>query len=334
MSYRAFKKSELSTLVKQLVKTYDDNRGINHIEGLPIPDRQAIFDVVDHLHFILFPGFTNERTVSRTNIEYLVGDALDSAFSGLSKEIETAYHYQCRLKQCAPCNCTDMAQSAAAKILKRLPHVRELLKTDVEAAYNGDPAAQSFDEIILSYPGILAISLHRIAHEIYRIGVPLIPRIIAEHAHSITGIDIHPGATIGKYFFIDHGTGVVIGETTVIGNHVNIYMGVTLGALAPAKGQSLKNVKRHPTIRDGVTIYAGATILGGETVIGKGSTIGGNVWLTKSVPAHTKVLLSNPELVFLGRKPSSEKPTDRPRPVWECPGRKASTTKASKQKKS
>lgn len=321
MSSRSFAKTELNCLVKQLVKTYEDTRGINHSEGLPIPDRQSIFAVVDHLRFILFPGFTDARTVSLDNLEYLVGEALDSAFTGLSREIETAFHYQCQLKKCGHCDCTRMAQEAAARLLKRLPCIRETLKTDVEAAFNGDPAAKSLDEIILSYPGIFAISLHRIAHELFSIGVPLIPRMIAEHAHSLTGIDIHPGARIGRHFFIDHGTGVVIGETSIIGDHVNIYMGVTLGALAPAKGQVLKDQKRHPTIHDHVTIYAGATILGGETVIGKGCTIGGNVWITRSVPPHTKVLLSNPELVFLGRKPDAESVTDRPRSVWQCPAK-------------
>ncbi|MBN1257517.1 MAG: hypothetical protein JXA52_07410, partial [Planctomycetes bacterium] len=225
------------------------------------------------------------------------------------------------LSQADKCNCTAVARKAAMQLMEAIPRIREVLKTDVAAAFNSDPAAKSYDEIILAYPGIQAISMHRIAHELYKAGVPLIPRIISEYAHSLTGIDIHPGATIGEYFFIDHGTGIVIGETTEIGDNVKIYMGVTLGALAPTQGQLLRNTKRHPTIEDDVTIYAGATILGGKSVIGRGSVINGNVFLTKGVPPYTTVGMSSPELHFRGNKPPQKKETPR-KLKWVCPAGK------------
>ncbi|MFV0481842.1 MAG: serine O-acetyltransferase EpsC, partial [Campylobacteraceae bacterium] len=190
------------------------------------------------------------------------------------------------------------AREKTFEFLKLIPKTRSVLATDVRAAFDGDPAASNTDEIIYSYPGIFAITVHRVAHELYNLQIPLIPRIMSEYAHALTGIDIHPGAKIGKHFFIDHGTGVVIGETTVIGEHVKIYQGVTLGALSLKAGQLLKGTKRHPTIEDNVTVYAGASILGGETVIGEGSVIGSNVFITKSVEAKTKVSMKNPELQF------------------------------------
>jgi serine O-acetyltransferase len=301
---------QLEALVKRIVGTYEDMRGIHHLEGLPIPNRQAVLEAVANLHFVLFPGFTDSRPVHRANIGFRVGDVLSQVYATLSAEIETAFRYQCRLESCDEQHCRDAARQAAGRLLTALPAIRETLKTDVAAAFDGDPAAQSYDEIILSYPGIRAIAMHRLAHELYRTGVPLLPRVISEHAHSLTGIDIHPGARVGERFFIDHGTGIVVGETTEIGNNVKVYMGVTLGALAPTKGQALRGAKRHPTIEDDVVIYAGATILGGETVIGRGSTISGNVFLTQSVPPNTVVRMSKPELTFQGKRsrPASEPP--------------------------
>ena len=193
------------------------------------------------------------------------------------------------------------AEEIVAKFLKRLPSLRAILATDVQAAYDGDPAAFNTDEVIFSYPGVFAITVNRIAHELHELGVPLIPRIMTEHAHSLTGIDIHPGATIGSYFFIDHGTGVVIGETTKIGSGAKIYQGVTLGALSTRGGQSLRGAKRHPTLEDNVTVYSGASILGGETVIGEGAVIGSNAFITSSVPGGTRVSIKNPELQFKDR---------------------------------
>jgi serine O-acetyltransferase len=315
----------MGRLVERIVETYADQRGINHLDGLPVPDRGAILEALGQLMFVLFPGFTEaSRPVSHANIEYMVGNALTQTFAILSREVETAFHYQCRLESCDCSHCGAMAERAVTRLFEALPRIRNVLKTDVAAAYTGDPAAQSYDEIVLAYPGIRAIAHHRLAHELYLCHVPLLPRIIAEHAHSLTGIDIHPGATIGEYFFIDHGTGVVIGETTEIGRNVSIYMGVTLGALAPAKGQSLRGRKRHPTIGDDVTIYAGATILGGETAIGEGCEIGGNVWLTRSVEPYTKVTLGTPDLTFRGRDASRRK-ADRAEETmqkWRCPAQR------------
>ena len=211
---------------------------------------------------------------------------------------EAAYYEIETDEEKCPGEIIEQADEITYKFLQSLPKIREYLSTDVEAAYNGDPAAFSTDEIIFCYPGMFAITTYRIAHELYLLGVPLIPRIISEHAHNVTGIDIHPGASIGKYFFIDHGTGVVIGETTVIGNNVKIYQGVTLGALSTRKGQQLKGVKRHPTLGDNVTIYSGTSVLGGETVIGDGTTIGGNAFVVSSVSQGMKVSVRNPELEF------------------------------------
>ena len=200
----------------------------------------------------------------------------------------------------------DEAEEIVGQFLKKIPQLRDILATDVQAAYDGDPAAYNTDEIIVSYPGFYAITVYRIAHELYLSGVPLIPRIMTEHAHNRTGIDIHPGATIGKYFFIDHGTGVVIGETTVIGDYVKIYQGVTLGALSTRGGQKLRSKKRHPTIEDNVTVYSGASILGGETRVGEGAVIGSNAFITSSVPDQTRVSIKNPELLFKGRVQMAE----------------------------
>ena len=211
--------------------------------------------------------------------------------------MEKSLHYACKLGKCEDCNCADMARKAVFHLMEELPEIRKKLKKDVQAAFDGDPAAGSFDEIILSYPCINAISIYRIAHELFVMDVPLIPRIMTERAHARTGIDIHPGATIGERFFIDHGTGVVIGETTTIGENVKIYQGVTLGALSfpkDEKGEIIRGIKRHPAIENNVTIYAEATILGGETIIGEGAVIGGNVWITGSVPAGSKVTMSKP----------------------------------------
>ncbi|MHC4871801.1 MAG: serine O-acetyltransferase EpsC [Planctomycetota bacterium] len=317
-------RKKLLTVVKKITGTYEDDKGINHLEGLAIPDRNVILDCLNDLMFILFPGFTDSRPVSHVNVEHMVGDLVYEVFRKFSSEIETSFHYQCKLSKCGNCDCGMVAENAAMHLIERIPRIREILKTDVQAAFDHDPAANSFDEIILSYPGIKAVAMQRISHELYRMKVPLIPRIINEYAHAETGIDIHPGAQIGEYFFIDHGTGVVIGETTVIGKNVCIYHGVTLGAQGASKGQALHGVKRHPTIKDDVVIYPGATILGGDTVVGKGCTIGGNVLLSKSVPAFTLVTINPPELVFLDKKAHQEN-ADRDKSgsqtEWSCPAR-------------
>jgi len=246
---------------------------------------------------ILFPGYTGKRGITRINVGFIIGDIICQIQSQLSEQIERAYRYRCRMEECDGCDCYTMARQVTDFLLSRLPKIRKMLKGDVAAAYESDPAAKSFEEIVISYPGITAIATHRIAHELYLKEVPLVPRIMNECAHTRTGIDINPGAKIGKNFFIDHGTGIVIGETSVIGDNVKIYQGVTLGALAPAKGQSLRGTKRHPTIEDDVIIYAEATILG-DVTIGKGAIIGGNVWLKDSVPPGVNVSVVSHDLVY------------------------------------
>lgn len=283
---------ELDEVIDKLLDTYKDKIGINHIEGLNLPARGTIIKILEELFEVIFPGYIEQKTVTQANIKYYVGNIINNVFIDLVDLIEKALRYQCTIRNCDACNCRTMAENNAMHLLESLPTIRQLLKVDIQAAYDGDPAAKTYDEIILSYPCITAITTHRIAHELYAKDVPLIPRIMSEWAHSLTGIDIHPGANIGKNFFIDHGTGVVIGETTDIGDNVKIYQGVTLGALSFPKderGKIIKGLKRHPTIEDNVTIYAGATILGGNTVIGEGAVIGGNVWITESVPKGGKV---------------------------------------------
>jgi len=291
---------EINKIVEDIVQTYKNDSGINFIDASYLPEREKIFEILDHLTELLFPGYTGRRVVSLANINFIVGDILCNIYDELCNQAERAFKYACRLKNCEGCDCRTKAEKTTTKLLSRLPAIRELLKGDVSAAYDGDPAAQSFEEVVLSYPGITAIAIYRIAHELYLDEVPLIPRIMSECAHAKTGIDIHPGATIGENFFIDHGTGVVIGQTTIIGNNVKIYQGTTLGAMSFPKderGNIIKGTKRHPTIEDNVTIYAEATILG-DIVIGKGSIIGGNVWVKEPVPPGVTVLTQNEELIF------------------------------------
>ena len=301
MKKESWDESKIVKLVDAIVQTYSDEKGVNHNEGLNLPNRKVIYEALDKLFMILFPGYIKGEIVLKTNINYFVGDMLNWIYTELKKEIEKSLKYQCQIKKCSTCDCGQLAQTSIVNLLESIPKIRETLKTDVLAAFDGDPASASFDEIILSYPCVEAIGTYRLAHELYKSNIPLVPRIMSERAHSKTGIDIHPGAEIGESFFIDHGTGVVIGETSKIGKNVKIYQGVTLGALSfrrDEKGRIIKGGKRHPTIEDDVTIYSGETILGGETVIGKGSVVGGNVWLTTSVPAYTTVCISKPDLVY------------------------------------
>jgi len=291
---------KMEKLISEITHTYKGDSGINFIDVSNLPYRQKILEILDLLTEVLFPGYTGKRTVTKSNINFILGDILCQVYTELSEQIERAYQYQCRIKKCDGCDCQAMAENATRHLLTQLPRIRELLKGDVGAAFDGDPAAKSFEEIVISYPCITAIATYRIAHELYLKEVPLIPRIMSECAHSKTGIDIHPGAKIGKNFFIDHGTGVVIGETTVIGENVKIYQGTTLGAMSFPKderGRIIKGGKRHPTIEDNVTIYAEATILGNVT-IGAGAVIGGNVWIKESVPAGVTVTVANTDLVY------------------------------------
>ncbi|MBT7298818.1 MAG: serine acetyltransferase, partial [Victivallales bacterium] len=245
------------------------------------------------------------RPVTRAGLEFVVGDLVNEVFETLCPQVRRALAYRCLVECCEGCDCTTQAEEAVLALFEELPRLRDMLKEDVAAALDGDPAAHSSDEVIISYPGLKAIAVQRIAHILYVAKIPLIPRVMGEYAHTETGIDIHPGATIGRAFFIDHGTGVVIGETAVIGDSVKLYQGITLGALSFPKdacGKLIKGAKRHPNIEDNVTIYAGATILGDITV-GSGSVIGGNVWLTETVPPNTKITIAPPNLSIRQRRP-------------------------------
>ena len=295
---------KIKELVGTIVDTYKGDSGINFIDASNLPAREKILEVLDLLIELLFPGYTGKRAVTQTNISFIVGDILCDIQAKLCDQIERAYKYACRIKECDDCDCRTKAENVTTYLLTRLPEIRDMLKGDVIAAFDGDPAAQSYEEIVISYPCITAIATYRIAHELYIKDVPLIPRIMSECAHSRTGIDIHPGAKIGRNFFIDHGTGVVIGETTIIGDNVKIYQGTTLGAMSFPKderGKIIKGAKRHPTIEDNVTIYAEATILG-DVVIGKNAIIGGNVWVKEPVPAGVTVVTPNAELVYKKNK--------------------------------
>lgn len=265
-----------------------------------LPKREEIIDILNEVRRIIFPGYFGTENTAYVSLNSFAGNTLAGIYEKLYKQIYVALSYHTLEKQQS--DVEEMAQELTLNFLEQIPTIQQLILKDVEAELEGDPAANSREEIIFSYPGIYAIFVYRIAHELYRLQVPFIPRIMTEHAHGKTGIDINPGATIGEYFFIDHGTGIVIGETTVIGKHVKLYQGVTLGALSLSQGQALSGVKRHPTIEDNVVIYANATILGGETVVGENSVVAGNSFVTESIPPNTKVSAHIPELMLKSRK--------------------------------
>jgi serine O-acetyltransferase len=297
-------KASLPEITEDIIESCSDQECYTHIDYEPIPSKESVIDILNRLREILFPGYFSRGKVDPVNLKYTVGQSTASVFDLLSEQICHSIRHDC-LRYDQPCSeCDKRGYQLALKFLKAIPALRKALAADVRATYKGDPAAQSYDEVIFSYPGIFAISVYRIAHQLVKLEVPLLPRIMTEYAHSITGIDIHPAAQIGKSFVIDHGTGVVIGETTRIGNNVRIYQGVTLGALSIPKDSSdeFRGKKRHPTIEDNVIIYSGATILGGETVIGTRSVIGGNVWLTDSVPPDTTVIIEKPRLIYKSKK--------------------------------
>jgi serine O-acetyltransferase len=293
-------RGELPSIVEEIVENCSDTECFNHIDYEPIPSMASVIDIIQRMKDILFPGYFTREKLDPVNLSYNTGQAVSVIFDLLSEQICHSIRHDCFRYDQECSECSEQGHEIAIQFLRTIPQLRKILATDVTAAFEGDPAAKSYDEIIFSYPGILALMVYRIANKLYSLGVPLLPRIMAEYAHSVTGIDIHPGAEIGKGFVIDHGTGVVIGETTVIGDNVRIYQGVTLGALSLPKnaGEKLRNKKRHPTIQEDVIIYSGATILGGDTVIGARSVIGGNVWLTKSIPPDTKVIMKDPELIY------------------------------------
>jgi serine O-acetyltransferase len=293
-------KLQLPDVAESIIDSCYDEESFTHIDYEPIPHEGYVADIIIKLKEILFPGYFTREKIDPVNLKYYIGQAVSILFDMLSVQIAHSIRHDC-FRYDLPCTeCDEQGQKLALVLLESIPSIRKILATDVRAVYEGDPAAKSYDEIIFSYPGIFAITVFRIAHKLFELQVPLLPRIMTEYAHSLTGIDIHPGADIGESFVIDHGTGVVIGETTTIGKNVRIYQGVTLGALSLPKdaGERLRGKKRHPTIEDDVIVYSGATILGGDTVIGARSLIGGNVWITKSVPPDTKVIMETPKLVY------------------------------------
>ena len=297
------KRDQVREITREVMQTFGTlHPKLEHLATTPLPAKSSIINLVDDLLEVIYPGYFGRKYVEVANIEYHIGDLIDSIYARLTQEIYRSVRPACDKNKDGDCeHCWKNAEEQAVTFLRRVPNLRVRLSADVQAAYDGDPAAKSIDEVIFAYPAIFSITIFRLAHELNLQGMPLLPRIMTEYAHSVTGIDIHPGATIGDGFFIDHGTGVVIGETTNIGNRVKLYQGVTLGALSFAmdeEGRMIRGKKRHPTIEDDVVIYAGATILGGTTVIGRGSVVGGNVWLTRSVPPYTRVIISEPELVI------------------------------------
>lgn len=282
----------IDMLIDGILDSYERYGFVNRNEEENFPNRQNVVSILSDLQSLIFPGFRSPEDIAPINIRYVTGQKVNNIIARLTREIQKALIYTLEKttgssQHVAESHCFNLAEKASFALIEHIPEIRRLLQLDIIAGYKGDPAARSPEEVLLSYPGLEAILVHRIAHFLHSNGVPIIPRIMSEHVHGKTGIDIHPGATIGESFFIDHGTGVVIGETCIIGNNVKLYQGVTLGALSVQK--DLQDKKRHPTIEDDVTIYANATILGGQTVIGRGSTIGGNTWITKSVEAESVI---------------------------------------------
>jgi len=301
VSYR----EQLPDIVKQVVDSCSGKDCFEHVDAIPMPSKSKAIEILESSREILFPGYFKTQGIDRVDLQYRLGQEISNLFEILANEITKSVRHECRRHGQSCQHCEELGRENAYEFIKVLPHLRTILATDVKAAFDGDPAAAGFDEIIFSYPGIYAVMTYRVAHRLSELKVPILPRIMSEHAHTITGIDIHPGASIGESFFIDHGTGVVIGQTAVLGNRVKLYQGVTLGALSFKRdktGALDRSSKRHPTLEDDVTVYAGTTILGGETTIGARSIIGGNVWLTESVPSDTKVILTPPELKVISAK--------------------------------
>ena len=282
---------DLEDVIDAVVDSYDGPEEINNLESAALPNKRQVVQAYNHLKPVIYMGFYSQRSLSRNNLRYALSEHLYPACEILVDQIGRALAYEESTGHVKTPWPKGWSEEVVLRLLRRLPELRRILNADILAAFEGDPAAKSVEEIVFSYPVVEAITAHRIAHVLYSERVPIVPRIIAEYAHGLTGVDIHPGAQIGPGFFLDHGTGVVIGETSIIGRHAKMYQGVTLGALSTRRSDSddPANRKRHPTIEDNVTIYAGATILGGDTVIGEGSVIGGNVWLVRSVPPNSKI---------------------------------------------
>lgn len=295
-------KTTIEKVVEEISENYDNEPLFSTKAGKNMPERKVIIDALKELRLVMFPGYFGEQDATRCLPKYFVGDRLLTIYHMFFEQIACAFAYEesevhaSEITGIPDEDNQRKAEHVCSKFFEQLPRIQKLLLKDVQAGYDGDPAAQSKEEVIFSYPGLFAIFVYRIAHELYIRQVPFIPRIMTEYAHAKTGIDINSGAQIGESFFIDHGTGIVIGETTIIGDHVKLYQGVTLGGLSTRGGQKLSGKKRHPTIENNVTIYAGATILGGETVIGENSVVGGNTFITGSIPANSKVSFHIPEM--------------------------------------
>ena len=302
-------KEGLPELTDQIVETYTQIGTIHHLGHCPLPKHDVVVESIEDLKEIMYPGYRRRERLHFGNITYHVGDLIDRLHDRLTEQIARALRHEDHLSRgTQELDYDAMGQQLAIKFLHRIPEVRRILATDVQAAYDGDPACNNLDEVIFCYPGLEAITVYRMAHELFRLNVPFIPRMMCEWAHQATGIDIHPGAHVDEYFFIDHGTGVVVGETCRIGKHVKLYQGVTLGALSfdtDSDGALVRGRKRHPTIEDHVVIYANATVLGGRTVIGRGSVIGSSVWLTRSIDPYTTVTMEKPNLKMRSEMPSA-----------------------------
>ena len=283
---------KIEAVVDSILADYKGERDIDKIELYRKPDKDVVIDIIEKLRRIVFPGYFKDKNYRTYNAKHNLSMLIEDVMFNLTNQIMLVYQSSGELEESALMH----AQDVCLEFFRQIPTIRAMVQTDLQAAYDGDPAATSMAEIIFAYPGLYAITVYRLAHILYTLKVPMLPRIMSEHAHTLTGIDIHPGATVGKYFFVDHGTGIVVGETTVIGDNVKIYQGVTLGALSTRGGQSLRGKRRHPTIEDNVTIYAGASVLGGETVIGRDSVIGSNAFITKSVAPCTTVSIKSQEL--------------------------------------
>lgn len=301
----------IPSVVQRLASLWNSDDLFSHVGPAPIPSQESVIQIIHQARRILFPGYFTQTRIDAINLEYCLGQETTELFESLSKQIVLSFQHDSFRYDQPSSKCIELGHETTLQFMQTLPELGIVLATDVRAALEGDPAAKSYDEVIFSYPGLFAVMVYRMAHKLWQLNVPLLPRMMTEYAHSLTGIDIHPGAKIGESFFIDHGTGVVVGETTEIGNQVRLYQGVTLGALSLGRdaGSRFRDKKRHPTIEDDVIIYSNATILGGKTVIGAGSIIGGNVWITESVPPHTKVILKLPELVYIGNDVGSRDDT-------------------------
>ena len=305
---------QIEALVDSILLDYGNGRAIDRLDTRRHPDKDVIVAMIPKLLRIVYPGYSRDKSYRIYNAKHNLSMLIEDVLYNLQKQMTLVLQASMDEE-----TAQEQARQISLEFVSRIPQVRSVVQTDVEAAFEGDPAATSYDEIIFCYPGLFAITVYRLAHVLYELKVPMLPRIMTEHAHSLTGIDIHPGATVGKYFFIDHGTGIVIGETTIIGERVKVYQGVTLGGLSTRAGQGLRGVKRHPTIEDNVTIYANASILGGNTVIGRDSVIGANAFITHSIPAATTVTIKSQELQMKSRSCSGcPQVTDCPKADTLC----------------